>query len=155
MTIETAAGLAAPWPLKLVIDSLSDTTRNPAWRWIWAAAAGVVAIALADGVASFGASSYTESVGQRVANDLRIRVYDHLECLSFSYYDAHETGAILSTVTDDVATVQDFVSASTLGIVCDAMTIAGMLGLLLWLNFGFRLLVSAGVPIRLIFTAGF
>jgi ABC-type multidrug transport system fused ATPase/permease subunit len=49
-----------------------------------------------------------------------------LECLSFSYYDAHQTGELLSTITDDVATVQDFNSTSTLSIVIDVMTIGGI-----------------------------
>jgi len=143
MTVETAAGLASPWPLKLVIDSVSDVDRHVNWAWLSAlAAAGIVAIAIADGVASYVDSYFTERVGQHVANDLRMRVYDHLECLSFSYYDAHETGALLTTITDDVATVQDFVSTSTLSIVVDAMTIVGMLALMFWLNWRFTLFVS-------------
>src|SRR5262249_18990731 len=143
MSVETVASLAAPWPLKLVIDSVSASPRPTDWAWLSAlAAAGVVAIALVDGAASYVDSYYTEMVGQHVANDLRMRLYDHLECLSFSYYDTHETGALLSTITDDVETVQDFVSASTLSILVDAMTIVGMLGLMFWLNWRFTLFVS-------------
>ena len=74
----------------------------------------MVLIAIVGGVASYVDNYYTESVGQWVANDLRMRVYDHLERLSFTYYDTHQTGLLLSTMTDDVATVQDFVSSSTL-----------------------------------------
>lgn len=156
MTIETAAGLAAPWPLKIVIDSLSVAGRRPDWAWLSAMAATVVvAIALVDGVASYVDNYYTESVGQHVANDLRMRVYDHLECLSFSYYDTHETGVLLSTITDDVATVQDFVSVSTLSILIDATTIVGMLGLMCWLNWRFTLFVCAIVPVLLLFIARF
>src|SRR5262249_17469361 len=154
MTVETAAGLASPWPLKLVIDSVSDVDRHVNWAWLSAlAAAGIVAIAIADGVASYVDSYFTERVGQHVANDLRMRLYDHLECLSFGYYDAHETGALLSTITDDVATVQDFVSASTLSIVVDAMTIVGMLVLMFWLNWRFTLFVSGVAPVLLLFVA--
>ncbi|HEX4565778.1 MAG TPA: ABC transporter ATP-binding protein, partial [Vicinamibacterales bacterium] len=81
--------------------------------------------------------------------------YDHLECLSFSYYDTHETGVLLSTITDDVATVQEFVSVSTLAIVIDVMTIAGMLGLMFWLNWRFTLFVCAIAPVLLLFIARF
>jgi ABC-type multidrug transport system fused ATPase/permease subunit len=156
MSVETIVELAAPWPLKIVIDSVSGAAPGLDWQWIAAiAAAAVVAIALADGVASYIDNYYTESVGQHVANDLRMRVYDHLECLSFSYYDAHETGTLLSTVTDDVATVQAFLSESTLSIVIDAMTILGMLGLMSWLNWRFTLFVSGVAPILLLFVARF
>jgi len=156
MVVETITGLATPWPLKIVIDYVAGSQRAANWSALAAlAAVAVVAIAAVDGVASYVDSYYTESVGQRVANDLRMRVYDHLECLSFSYYDTHQTGALLSTITDDVSTVQDFVSASTLSIVIDAMTIVGMLGLMFWLNWRFSLLVLAITPLLLIFVMRF
>jgi ABC-type multidrug transport system fused ATPase/permease subunit len=156
MTIETVAGLAAPWPLKVVIDSVGGAHPSADWvRLSMLAAVAVVAIAVANGVASYIDNYYTESVGQHVANDLRMRVYDHLECLSFAYYDTHETGVLLSTITDDVATVQDFVSASTLSILIDVMTIVGMLGLMLWLNWQFTLFICGVGPIVLLFVARF
>jgi subfamily B ATP-binding cassette protein MsbA len=101
-------------------------------------------------VASYVDNYYTENVGQRVANDLRMRVYDHLECLSFSYYDTHQTGELLSTVTDDVATVQDFISSSTLSIIIDTLTIIGMLALMFWLNWRFSLSVLLITPVLLL-----
>jgi subfamily B ATP-binding cassette protein MsbA len=169
MTVETIAALAAPWPLKIVIDYAVGGSPPP--RWIAAmlapalaadgrtlaalAAAGIVLVAVVGGIASYVDSYYTESVGQRVANDLRLRVYDHLEHLSFNYYDTHQTGLLLSTITDDVNTVQDFVSSSTLSILIDFMTIAGMLGLMFWLNWDFTLLVVAITPFLLLFVARF
>jgi ABC-type multidrug transport system fused ATPase/permease subunit len=151
MTVETLAGLAGPWPLKVIIDRVAGPGRGPDWPMLAALAAGaVVLIALVHGVASYVDSYYTESVGQRVANDLRMRVYDHLECLSFSYFDTHQTGDLLSTITDDVATVQDFISTSTLSIVIDAMTIVGMLALMFWLNWRFSLFVLLITPVLLL-----
>jgi ABC-type multidrug transport system fused ATPase/permease subunit len=169
MLVETIAGLAAPWPLKIVIDSAVGNHAAPHWavrligpalaadgRALAAlAAAGMVLIAIAGGAASYVDNYYTESVGQWVANDLRLRVYDHLEHLSFTYYDTHQTGLLLSTLTDDVAAVQDFVSSSTLNILIDVMTIVGMLGLMFWLNWDFTLLVVAITPFLLLFVARF
>jgi ABC-type multidrug transport system fused ATPase/permease subunit len=151
MSVETLAGLAGPWPLKVILDSVAASGRQSNWPALAAlAAAAVVLIALIRGLASYIDNYYTESVGQRVANDLRMRVYDHLECLSFSYYDTHQTGELLSTITDDVATVQDFISSSTLSIVIDVMTIAGMLVLMFWLNWRFSLFVLLITPVLLV-----
>jgi ABC-type multidrug transport system fused ATPase/permease subunit len=169
MLAETAAGLAAPWPLKIVIDHVLDGEPIPPWlvRMLGpaltgsgvavaaAAAAGVVLLAAIGGLASYIDNYYTESVGQWVANDLRVRVFDHLEHLSFNYYDTHQTGALLSTMTDDVRTIQDFVSSSVLGMLIDVTTIAGMLGLMFWLNWGFTLIVLAVTPLLLMFVAHF
>jgi subfamily B ATP-binding cassette protein MsbA len=169
MLVETAAGLAAPWPLKIVIDSVVGTRSAPPWlvrllgpalvahanALAAAAALAIVLIAVLGGLASYVDNYYTESVGQRVANDLRMRVFEHLERLSFTYYDTHQTGLLLSTIIDDVSTVQGFVSSSTLSIVVDLMTIAGMLGLMFWLNWDFTLIIVAITPFLLLFLARF
>jgi ABC-type multidrug transport system fused ATPase/permease subunit len=169
MTVETVASLAAPWPLKIVIDQAIGRHAPPGWAvrmlgpalfgsgpaLALAAACGMVLLAALGGLASYVDNYYTESVGQWVANDLRMRVYDHLERLSFTYYDTHQTGLLLSTMTDDVSTIQDFVSSSTLSILVDLMTIVGMLGLMFWLNWDFTLVVVAITPFLLLFVARF
>ncbi len=169
MLVETATGLAGPWPLKIVIDYAIGHRAAPD-ELIWLlgpalsadgralaalAALSLVLIAILGGIASYVDNYYTESVGQWVANDLRMRVYNHLERLSFNYYDTHQTGVLLSTMTDDVSTVQDFVSSDTLSILIDFMTIVGMLGLMFWLNWDFTLLVVAITPFLLLFVARF
>jgi len=169
MLAETLAALAGPWPLKIVIDyavghrpmppwtvSLlgSATTSHPKTLAV-VAAAGMVILAVLGGIASYVDNYYTESVAQWVGNDLRLRIYEHLESLSSGYYDTHETGALLSTMTDDVSTVQDFVSSFALGILVDFTTIVGMLGLMFWLNWHFTLLVVGITPLLLLAIARF
>ncbi|HKE89678.1 MAG TPA: ABC transporter ATP-binding protein [Gemmatimonadales bacterium] len=169
MLVEAATVLAGPWPLKMVIDY--GVGHQPVPHWIaqllgprfaadgialaGAAAVALVLLAVIGGVASYVDSYFTESVGQWVANDLRLRLYNHAERLSFNYYDTHQTGVLLSTIIDDVATVQDFVSSATLSILVDLLTIVGMLGLMFWLNWDFTLIVLAITPFLLLFVARF
>src|SRR5262249_49933840 len=120
-----------------------------------AAAVAIVVIAVLGGAASYVDNYYTESVGQWVANDLRLQVFEHLERLSFDYFDTHQTGLLLSTLIDDVSTVEDFVSSSSLSILVDLMTIIGMLGLMFWLNWDFALIVVAITPFVLLFVTRF
>jgi len=169
MLVEAATGLAGPWPLKIVIDYAVGHQPVPHWlagllgpglasdgaAVAAAAALSLVLLALLGGIASYVDSYYTESVGQWVANDLRMRLFNHAERLSFNYFDTHQTGLLLSTITDDVATVQDFVSSSTLSILVDLLTIVGMLGLMFWLNWDFTLIVVAVTPVLLLFVARF
>jgi ABC-type multidrug transport system fused ATPase/permease subunit len=169
MLIETVMSLAAPWPLKIVIDNVVQSRPLPEWLlWVhdlpggatreglalWSAAL-VVLIALLGGIAAYIDNYYTESVGQWVANDLRKRVYHHLERLSLSYYDTHQTGNMLSTITADVGTVQAFASSSTLSIVVDMLTIVGVLAVMLWVNWDFALVAVSVTPFLLWFVARF
>ncbi len=115
-----------------------------------AAAIGLVLIALIGGIAGYIDNYYTESVAQYVANDLRQKVYHHLQRLSLSYYDSHQIGNILSTITSDVSTIQGFASSALLSILIDALTIVGMLGLMFYMNWDFALVAVAVTPLLLI-----
>jgi subfamily B ATP-binding cassette protein MsbA len=167
MLVETAMTIAAPWPLKIVIDNVVGSHKPPDWiHWFRfisldgdklelaaAAAVAMLAIAVIGAVATYIDNYYTESVSQWVAYDLRLRVYDHLQRLSLGYYDTHQTGVITSTLIDDVKTVQAFASSGTLDILVDLLTIAGMVGIMLWLEWDFALIAIAVTPFLLFFVA--
>jgi subfamily B ATP-binding cassette protein MsbA len=169
MLVETATSLAGPWPLKVVIDNALGGHKLPEWlHWLddfaaahsktglaAAAAAGLVVFAAIGALASYIENYYTESVGQWVAHDLRVKIYDHLQRLSLAYYDRQQTGVLLSTITNDVATVQDFASSDTLDIVVDLLTIVGILWLMFWLNWDFALIAVGIVPFLLLFVMRF
>jgi ABC-type multidrug transport system fused ATPase/permease subunit len=170
MLVQTAMSLATPWPLKIVLDNVVGSHKLPSWladvlrpvltgssKMQIAAAAAImtVIIALIGALASYVANYYTESVGQWVANDLRMRTYHHLERLSLGYFDTHQTGALLSTITSDIQTIQGFASSSTLSIVVDLFTIVGMLGIMLWLNWDFTLIIIAVTPFLLVLASRF
>ncbi len=112
-------------------------------------------IAVLGSVATYIDNYYTESVGQYVANDLRMRIYHHLDRLSLGYYDTQQTGNLLSTITTDITTIQNFASGATLGILVDLLTIVGMLGLMFWLNFDFALIAVGVTPFLLLFVMRF
>ena len=167
MLLQTLMSLAAPWPLKIVIDNVVGGHKVPEWlaalhisilqgdklELAAIAAIGMVLIAAVAAVAGYIENYYTESVAQWVAYDLRNRLYDHLQRLSLAYYDSHQLGTILSTVIDDVKTIQAFASSGTLGILVDLLTIVGMLGIMFWLNWDFALIAVAATPFLLLFVA--
>jgi len=159
--------LAAPWPLKIVLDSVVGDHKTPQWlqalhiaslgdrklELAAIAAIGVVLIAVLSAVGSYIEDYYTESVSQWLAHDLRMRLYDHLHRLSLGYYDTHRTGTLLSTITADVKTIQEFASSGTVGILVDLLTIVGMLCVMLWLDWDFALIAVAITPFLLLFVA--
>ena len=169
MLVETIMGLAAPWPLKIIIDNVIGNQPLPLWiSWVkgfglqggkmaWASSAAIllVVITIIGAIAGYINSYFTESVSQYIANDVRIQVYHHLQRLSLSYYDTHQIGKIFSTITTDVTTMQDFISNSLLGILIDGMAIIGILGLMFYLNFDFALIALSVTPFLLFFVIKF
>src|SRR3984957_11466522 len=112
-------------------------------------------IAAVGAIAGYIDNYYTTSIGQWVANDLRLRIYQHLHRLSLRYYDHARIGTLVSTITSDVATIQDFASSSTLDIVIDLLTIVFMVGLMFWLDWDFTLIAVAFTPVLLLFVFRF
>jgi len=170
MVVETVMSLAAPWPLKVIIDNVAGGHRLPLWlRDMLGAAigneskmhiallAGIAAVLIAGigAIAGYIDSYFTESAGQYVAHDLRVRTFHHLQRLSLGYYDTHQIGSLLSTITTDVQTIQNFASSSMLGILVDALTLVSMLALMFWLNWRFTLVVLGVTPFLLSFVFRF
>lgn len=168
LLVQIATGLAAPWPLKVVLDSVVGHHPLPGWlhgllqpllggesKMHVAGLAGlmVLVIAVVAAVANYTANYLTETVGQRIGNDLRTRAYHHLQQLSLNYFDTHRVGPILSTLTDDVDTIQSFASSSTLGIATDLLTIVGMCVMMLWLQWDFTLIALTVAPLLLLFVS--
>ena len=165
MLVQMVAGLAAPWPLKIIIDDVVGSHRPPAWIRVLlpilggsdkahiAAAAGLVTvlIAVATGAAMYVTSYLTETLSQHVGNDLRVRLYQQLQRLSLAYYDTTRVGAILSTLTTDVQTIQGFASASTLNVFTNTLTLFGMVVVMVLCRWDFALIAIAITPLLGIF----
>lgn len=169
MLVEASMSLAAPWPLKIIIDDVVGVHHSRSrisWMASFAhhhdkmhlaalAALSTVAISALAALASYINNYYTESIGQQVANDLRMKLYSHLHRLSLTYYDRNQTSTILSTITDDVSTVQDFASSATLSMFVDLLTIIGILAMMFWFKWDFAIMAAAVTPLLLWFIARF
>src|SRR5215469_14162328 len=122
---ESAANLAQPWPLKLVLDSVVRNKPLTGFlakfpNWFAAQFSGgrhamlILAIVATLVIAVAGAAfEYTEKVltttaGQRVLHDLRSKLYSRMQQLSLSYYDQAKTGDLIGRVTSDVDAIQTF-----------------------------------------------
>ena len=158
---ETIADLLEPWPLKVIVDNLLQSKPLPKWLTaVISHTAGsdkyailnfaVIAVAV---IAIFGAiSSYTEkylttSVGQWVMHDLRGTLYQHIHHLSLAEHDEKRTGDLISRVTSDIEAVQDFITSALLGMLVNSLTLAGMVGVMLYINWRFTLIALSIVPV--------
>ena len=158
---ETLADVAEPWPIKIVIDNILQSKKLPHWLGgavfhlfgdnklaiLNFAIAAVAAIALVGAIGSYFEKYLTTSVSQWVTHDLRRTLYNHIQRLSLAEYDKTRTGDLISRVTDDIGAIQDFVSSALLGIVINILTLAGMVGVMLYINWRFTLIALSIAPV--------
>ena len=159
MLVEGAADLLDPWPLKVIFDSVIGSKHVPTWLAAWpsltadrlallnVAAIAVVAIAIVGAMSSYVEKYLSTTVGQHVMHDLRHMLYHHVQRLSLSFYDHRQTGDMVVRLTSDIENAQDFVSSVLLGMILDVITIVGMLGVMLYLDWHFTLIALTVVPL--------
>jgi subfamily B ATP-binding cassette protein MsbA len=159
---EGIAGIAQPWPLKIVLDNvlhqhslhghgwLNDLVISAAGTDRWAvlrlATFAALAIAVFGAACSYAETSLTTSMGQWVSHDLRLTVYSHVQRLSLSYHDNKRTGDLISRVTGDIDAVRSFLISGLLDGLIDVLTLAGMIGVMVYIDWRFTLVALSVAP---------
>lgn len=157
---ETATDLLEPWPLKIVFDYVFGSKKAPAWLSHFLASTlgtdkvailhfavlSIIAIAVIGAISSYAEKYLTTSVGQWVMHDLRRILYHHIQRLSLAYHDRKPTGDLISTVTTDIESIQDFISQALLGMVVNVLTLVGMLVVMFYLDWRFTLIALSVTP---------
>ena len=106
----------------------------------------VVAVFLLRGLGSFMSEYGMAWTGHRVVFDLRREMIDRLLSLPTPYYDAQSSGRLISKFTFDAYQLAAATSSAITTAVRSALTIAGTLGLLFWLNWQLTLVSIVIMP---------
>ncbi len=158
---DAIANLLDPVPLKIVLDNVLRSKAPTGWpntlmlslagndklAIIKFAAIAVLAIALFGALCTYAEKLLTTRVGQWVMHDLRQTLYFHIQRLSLAYHDQTSTGDLLSTVTSDIDSIQSFISSNLLDALIDVLTLAGMVGVMFYINWQFTLIALSVAPV--------
>ena len=109
-------------------------------------ALGILGASIARGVFDFARTYSTDSLSQKVSYDIRNRIYDKLQHLSFGYHDKEHTGNLMSKVTADVEAVRRFVNMGLVRSLEVVVRIVIVTIILAYLNWQLALLSLAFVP---------
>ena len=103
LVLTNAVGLAAPWVLKKVIDGLTvSVTSDKLGRYaLW-----IIGIGVVGGVFRYLMRSIIIGVSRKIEFDLRNDLFAHLLTQPLSFYQARQTGDIMSRMTSDMNAVR-------------------------------------------------
>ena len=76
----------------------------------------------------------TEWVAQRVGYDLRNRLYNHIQHLSFTYHDHSQTGQLISRCIEDVRAIERFAGSGLIDLTRIILLLTGITALLFATN---------------------
>lgn len=89
----------------------------------------------------------TQLTGQRVMCDLRDALFSHLQRLDARFFDRNPVGRLMTRVLNDVEAINELFTSGIVSILGDALTLTGVVVIMLWMNWKLALVTFALVPL--------
>jgi len=144
LVVATASALA-PAPLaKLAID---DGFRRHDLGALDLIVGAFLLSALLYAAASYAQTYLVGWVGQRALQDLRVKLFEHLQSLSIGFYSRNRAGVIISRLTNDVEALDQLVSDGLATLFQSGLTLIGVVVILLVMDVHLALLTFIALPL--------
>lgn len=98
---------------------------------------------------------WSEFVAMNTAYDLRNKLYDHIQHLSFTYHDHARTGQLMSRCTEDVRAIQQFLGSGFIELAQITMILIGTMTLMFIANARLTLIILAPMLLLIYITTRF
>ncbi|KAF0195364.1 MAG: ATP-binding cassette subfamily B bacterial [Bacillota bacterium] len=159
MLLVTVTGLITPYLEAQAIDTYilnkGDLTAEARSAGIARIALLYLALYVGNWVFSYWQTYFISWAGQNVIYALRQKMFEHLQKLSFSFYDGIEVGRIMSRVTNDVNALNELVSSGILNVINDAFMLGGTVFIMMRMNWQLALVTFTTFPFLLLIATRF
>jgi ATP-binding cassette subfamily B protein len=136
--------LGFPMAVKTFVDDLLPTQQ---WTMIVLAALGLLAIYLFNTGLMAVVVYWGHMLGINIETEMRRKSFDHLQKLSFTFYDNNKTGHLLARVTKDLEEIGEVAHHGPEDLFIAVMTFLGAFALMFWVNPQLALITGAVVPV--------
>lgn len=85
---------------------------------------------------------YGHLMSAKIENDMRRDLFEHLQKMSFKYFDNAKTGQLLSILTSDIAEIGELSFRGPNDVIVCCITMIGTISILFWMNFYLGLLIA-------------
>ena len=145
--VTSVLGIANPFLTRAVFDQALFVPGGPDLRLLFILVALMIVIPMVSALIGVGQTFLTTSLGNRVMQDLRNRLFVHLESMHLGFFTGTRTGDIQSRLGNDVGGVETVVTQTASSILSNAVTvIASLVGMLL-LSWQLTLVAVALLPL--------
>ena len=144
--------LAQPYLMKVAIDRYIPAGNVSGMNLVAAAYLGII---IASFCLDFSQTWLLQNTGQRIMFDMRAEIYAHLQRLDLRYYDRNPVGRLMTRVTTDVDAINDMFTSGVVSIFGDVFTLAGIMIVMLTMNWRLALVAFAVLPLIVVVTQWF
>jgi ATP-binding cassette subfamily B protein len=147
LAFATAAGLAPPYLAGKAIDSGILAGDVSALDWIVVA---FIAISVIYAAATYLQTYMVGWVGTRVLQDLRERVFAHIQSMSIGFFTRRSPGVLISRMTNDIEALNQLVTTGVVTIFSSTLTLLGVVVILLLLDVKLALVTFITFPLLMV-----
>src|SRR5436190_14424785 len=147
LLLATGAALLPPYLAGRAID---DGIRKGDLNALDVIVLAYIGAALVNWLATYAQTYLVNWVGERALQDLRVRIFDHLQHLSIGFHDRNKAGVLISRMTNDVEALDQLVTDGMVTLFSASLTLIGTAAILVALDPGLALVTFLTFPVLLI-----
>ena len=158
IVLKSLADVLGPYLVKVAVDRyLAPTQAAKSGIWDWLSSrplTGIVQISIIyfgllalTFVFEFLQTYFMQWTGQKVMFDLRSQIFRHLQRMHVAFYDKNPVGRLVTRVTTDVDALNEMFTSGVVSIFEDIFVLAGILGIMLCMNWKLALITFAVLPL--------
>ena len=144
IVVAAAATLYLPWVIKDMIDKVLAARDMDMLNLI---CVGIVVIFFIRGIFYYGQGYLVSYIGQRIIVDVRDVLFRKLQRLPISFFDRHQTGEVMSYISNDVAALQSALVERMVEMMTESAIFFGSLVMMVLLDWKLSILTLITVPL--------
>jgi ATP-binding cassette, subfamily B, multidrug efflux pump len=155
--LKSFADVLGPYLVKVAVDRyLAPTKGSTSGLWNWLSPKPLTGMAqistiyfgllIFTFVLEFLQTYYMQWTGQQIMFDLRSQIFRHLQRMHVAFYDKNPVGRLVTRVTTDVDALNEMFTSGVVSIFEDLFVLAGILGIMLCMNWKLALITFAVLP---------
>ncbi|MBD0396631.1 ABC transporter ATP-binding protein [Bacillus sp. 2211] len=132
----------------LIVNYFIDTLLpGRDWRLIILTSAALFGVYALSSALQYVVTYWGHMLGINIETDMRKKLFDHLQKLSFKFYDNNKTGSLMSKLTNDLMYIGETAHHGPEDLFIAIMTILGAFGVMLFINWQLALLTFIIMPV--------
>ncbi|MGI6182914.1 MAG: ABC transporter ATP-binding protein [Candidatus Fimadaptatus sp.] len=143
MTIATLSSLGSTMMLSRAVDALDGGTEESLGYYV----GGMVLLAIVGALCTRHRIRLMDTAGRKALATLREDLFNHIQGLSFSFFDSRSPGKILVRVINDVNSLNDLFTNGIVNVLIDCFTLILLLVIMLCVNWQLTLLALCIIPV--------
>jgi ATP-binding cassette, subfamily B, multidrug efflux pump len=161
--LKSFCDVLGPYLVKVAVDRyLAPVKGTASGLWSWLSPSPLHGIAQISSIyfglllfaflLEFLQTYFMQWTGQKVMFDLRSQIFRHLQRMHVAFYDKNPVGRLVTRVTTDVDALNEMFTSGVVSIFEDFFVLAGILGIMLCMNWKLALITFAVLPFIVIAT---